>query len=291
MNSKVGIIRLFAEKAGFDCSEADLLCCEAEKISDDGFINCQRLSEKYKNEKYLDVEAFEDTISKVKSSGVSIYTLRLLLFIVLAPELQNKYRAAGIGDKIFYNTIFDLKIKSDFCKKQYGVLGNDCPEWEIEIFNLKIFGLGRLDFALRKADFSIDGKIDYGDSLINVHIPSSGPLVKDECEKAYRLAADFFKRYFGIKKPIFFCSSWLLYPELKNMLTPTSNILKFSSDYIIISQREDKSNENLQRIFGVSAMPKDPDSLPSDTSLQRAFIKHFKSGGNICIGVGVYFFD
>lgn len=51
MNSKVGIIRLFAEKAGFDDSEVDILCCEAEEISDDGFINCQKLSEKYKNKK------------------------------------------------------------------------------------------------------------------------------------------------------------------------------------------------------------------------------------------------
>lgn len=291
MNSNVGIIRLFAEKAGFDCCEVDLLCCIAGRISYEGLINCQELLEKYKSERYLDVKTLEDTISKIRLSDVSVCTLRLLLFILLTPELQNKYHTAGIEDKTFYNTVFDLKIKSDSCKKQYGVPGNDCPEWETEIFNLKIFGLGRLDFALRKADFSIGGKIDYGDSLINVHIPSSGPLLKEECEKAYRLAADFFKRYFGIKKTVFFCSSWLLYPELKNMLGPTSNILKFSSDYIIISQREDKSNENLQRIFGVSIMPKNPDSLPSDTSLQRAFIKHFKSGGNIGIGVGVYFFD
>lgn len=291
MNRDIDIIRHFAEKAGFDYNEADLLCRVSEKISDEEFISCQELLKTFKKENQIDIKTFDYTISKIRLSGVTVYTLRLLLFIILAPELQNKYRTAGIEDNIFYNTIFDLKIKSDSCKKQYGVLGIDCPEWETEIFNMKIFGLGRLDFALRKADFSINGKIDYGDSLINVHIPSSGPLLKEDCEKAYRFAADFFKKYFGIKKAVFFCSSWLLYPPLKNMLDPASNILKFSADYIIISQREDKSNENLHRIFGVSVMPENPDLLPCHTSLQKAFIKYFKSGGNIGIGVGVYFYE
>lgn len=74
--------------------------------------------------------------------------------------------------------------------------------------------------------------LDNTDAVLSVHIPASGKLDGEECEKSYKKAIELFTKYFpeyNIKG--FLCESWLLAPELKKLLKPESNILKFKSKY------------------------------------------------------------
>ena len=74
--------------------------------------------------------------------------------------------------------------------------------------------------------------LDNTDAVLSVHIPANGKLDEEECEKSYKKAVEVFKKYFpeyNIKG--FLCESWLLAPELKKLLKPESNILKFKEKY------------------------------------------------------------
>ena len=83
------------------------------------------------------------------------------------------------------------------------------------------------------------------------------------------------------------CSSWLLYPEHENFLPKHSNTYRFFKSFDIFEQGTDKSRANLWRLF--DTMEKDPNKLPTDTSMRRAYVERLKAGGQMGRGRGVLF--
>ena len=85
----------------------------------------------------------------------------------------------------------------------------------------------------------------------------------------------------------FVCSSWLLFPEHKTMLSPKSNTYKFLMRFDIIRASYYKDRSNLWRLF--DTMEVHPDRLPADTSFRRCYVEHLKKGGRLGGGYGVFF--
>ena len=120
----------------------------------------------------------------------------------------------------------DLNWKLHECRKMYGIWGSFVSWWFDGFFEMTRFALGRLQFELMDFPESYEktGHVrpEGMTKVINMHIPSCGPLKKADCEASFRQAAAFFADAFPGEKIAFFCESWLLYPRHREFLSPDS---------------------------------------------------------------------
>ena len=246
----------------------------------------------YNENNLNDYNAALDLMDKVAElSGAHRYEVHLLLFIFLSQHTRQLYAEKRISYDIFYDSMSDLKWKLFECHNIYGIWGSFVAWWFNTFFNLTRFALGRLQFetaefngTYSKNGFTLNPK----DTVINIHIPSSGPLKREDCHASYQKAAEFYKDIFVDKPVAFMCSSWLLYPKHKEFLPQGSNILTFMEDFDIIESSVDEKGSCLWRIFGTTETS-DIEKLPQRTSLQRAYIDWLRKG-NVCGGgLGVFF--
>ena len=220
--------------------------------------------------------------------GAHRYTANLLVHICMSKRLRALYSERELDDEIYKNTILDLKWKLIECKLVKGIIGAFTFKWFEGFFKLERFALGRLQFELLKAkcDYDKNGIVlKKGESdVINVHIPRTGaPLDKESCDESYEMARGFFKEMTG-NDLHFVCRSWLLFPENERILSPSSNVYRFMSEYDVISF-EYNNGEDLWRLFDTDE--KNPEKLPTNTSLRRCYANHLKNGGRVGEGYGV----
>jgi len=216
------------------------------------------------------------------------YTVVLLLFICLTRHLKELYLARGLSMQIYRDSVLDLKWKLEECKAVRGICGSFVGSWFPGFFSLDRFAIGRLQFEIRTMsyDYEKDGvKLKKGVSrAINVHIPRTGtPLDKESCDAAYAAAREFFADELGENAP-FICHSWLLFPKNKELFPARTNVYRFMSEYDIID-RDLNNGEDLWRLFDTYEL--NPDRLPTNGALRRAYAEHLKRGGRVGCGFGV----
>jgi hypothetical protein len=233
-------------------------------------------------------------ISKASElSGTNPYTVFLLFFICLSKHTRELYEEKNIDYTVFYDSMYDLKCKLYECHKLYGIWGTFVADWFPGFFQLTRFALRRLQFEtdVFKNTYSKNkDTLNPGDTVLNVHIPSRGPLIHEDCLESYRMASVFFKDYF-VQKPIAFaCCSWLLFPSHKEFLPPKSNVLAFMNDFDIIYSGFSDNHGELWRIF-YKEYTGNTDELPQETSMQRAYVSWLRKGNKTGYGYGVFLFD
>lgn len=121
-----------------------------------------------------------------------------------------------------------------------------------------------------------------GDYTIVVHIANSSDISPENFCAAIESAKLIAKeRYCDLEPKMLSTHSWLLCPELENMLRPDAKILSFARSFI----RFPLSNASGKSVFGFvfpSGSHLCPlEELPEDTSLMRALKAHYLSGGYI----------
>ncbi|MGN0400549.1 MAG: acyltransferase domain-containing protein [Blautia sp.] len=262
-------------------------------------ISCQNVWEifetydrEYSENIHMDYgKIFRDLEQSADSCGVSPYTLHLLFLAGLSRKTRKLYRERKIPESIFRDSMKDLYWKLLECYKLYGIWGTFVAEWMPWWFELRRFALGRFQYELIEFEdiYEKNGvSLHPGDKVVQVHIPSAGPLKREEYLKSYKIAAEFYKDVFGNGPVIFFCESWLLFPKHRKFLPETSNILGFMSDYYIY--KEEYTNQDLWRIF-YKDCKKMPKELPEDTRLQRAYKSWLMTGHTGGVGFGIFPFQ
>ena len=216
-----------------------------------------------------------------------VYTVDLLVYICLTRHLRELYLQKGIDVQIFQDSVRDLKWKLEECKIIKGIRGSFVASWFPGFFRLERFALGRLQFEITTAqrDYEKKGiKLQKGVSrVINVHIPRTGrPMDKESCDASYAAARAFFADELG-ENCTFACGSWLLFPENKNIVPPTSNTYRFLCEYDVVDWGYNEG-QDLWRLFDTTET--DPEKLPTNTSLRRAYAEHLKNGGKVGWGIG-----
>ena len=221
------------------------------------------------------------------------YTMKWVALIILAQRLEQFYAEKGIRPQIALDTLRDLEYKYKECMEVYNVPGVFAWEWYICIYTMQCFTLGRLDFEIAKFRLPIYEKEGYsikeGERVLSVHIPNTGtPLSVAACEDSFAKAKQFFADLFGNEVPLV-CWSWLLYPANKRILSPTSNIRSFMDLFDIIEEEDYQTWDQVAwRIFSVPDMVP-PQTLPENTSLQRAYKQYLCGGGKFGWGYGITF--
>lgn len=218
------------------------------------------------------------------------YTVELLIFLCLSKKAREYYRAQNIEDRIYHDTMLDLRYKLEECKLVKGVVGSFVAGWFIGFFNLTRFSFGRLQIGLKPfgREYARDGKVLTPESpVLDVHIPRTGtPLLPEACMESYRRAKAFYRAQVG-EEAAFYCHSWLLYPENFQILSPQSNTYRFMAQYDIIQSGINRNGEDLWRLF--DTQEQHWARLPADTSMRRAYVEHIRRGGKTGWGLGVFF--
>ena len=247
---------------------------------------------KYEQNKDIDYTAALDCMKQV-ANAVSRhpYVVELLFFLCLIPACRRYYEAAGLSVALMEETLLDLRYKLEECRLVYGINGTFVAFWFDRYFKLERFTFGRLQFELVPFNHTYkngDVELVPEDIVINVHIPrNEEPLDRAACREAYRRAAVFFAEQ--VKRPVFTCCSWLLYPANEEMLSEKSNIRRYASDYAIIETQDYEWYKEMWRLFDCAVDENtDPDTLPADSSFRRGYIRRMKEKKPSGWGYGVY---
>ena len=200
----------------------------------------------------------------------------LAVYLSAALYTKEHYREKGIPDSVFRDTMrgcFRLFLYEH--RESYGTFGFDRAYWPFRHISMHLFRLGTLSFEMRKWK---------DEDVLSVHIPSDSNLTEENCLASYRNAIQFFEKYFPYYQyEKFVCSSWLLSPSLRDLLSEDSNIIKFQSRYTISDF--DEENESY-KLWLFKRRDCRIEEFPQNTSLQRKAKQYLVNGGKIGAATG-----
>ncbi len=137
-----------------------------------------------------------------------------------------------------------------------------------------LFRIGELEYEFVEKD----------SENIHLHIPSDVKLKPDLLNDSLEKAKMFLKEYFpGTENRQIFCDSWLLAPELKELLPADSNIIRFGNAFDL-TVFDAGSTDFLQWVFKLAGEKREKAviaELPENTSLQRNMKKFLMDGGKV----------
>lgn len=207
------------------------------------------------------------------------------LLTACLPFAQQYHRSLGIPEEISQATFADLGRNVRVHRKREGVGGLGVMWWLMLHFRGLIYQLGRLQFEMHHANQNIATSMrEHGieateqTNVLAIHIPDfMGPIDHDACSDSLEQSVEFFGTYFP-DWPVRYgvCSSWLLDPQLKDILRPNSNIIQFQDRFTIAEGVSDSNEAIMQFVFGKHV--KDIDSIDPQSSLERGIITHLKEG-------------
>jgi hypothetical protein len=229
-------------------------------------------------------EAYEKIVSVLKENERSLKPLAI--YVSAALTTWEMYQKRDIPRFIYIDT---MKMFSRFVREHFethGFYGFDRDFWIHRILSVSLFRLGTLEFEMTKCTDNV--VLDYapnGEKIISVHIPSDASMTRENLNKSYEMAYQFFADYFPeYKNKIIYCKTWLLDPALKELLPAGSKILEFQSDYKIIQTTLEES-EFISWVFKKNY--DDYTLLPENTSLQRNMKKYLLAGDRISLATGI----
>ena len=132
-------------------------------------------------------------------------------------------------------------------------------------------------------------KLVPGDEVINLHIPQGVPFTEEALDQTMADIRAFLAKYFPDHAyKAFFCGSWLLDPQLGDLLGEDSNIAKFGRRFTPVSAKSDGMGV-FRFAFLMPNNDIDFEALPEKTRLQRAVKQHYLAGKAV-YGVCGFFF-
>lgn len=140
---------------------------------------------------------------------------------------------------------------------------------------------------LKKADW--EKVLSPGDPVISIHIPPIGSLSPQLIDETIEEAKNFFQTYYpDYHYKAFVCYSWLMDPQLVDLLGEGANISKFCNRFQKITAKSDGTSV-FNFVFLKPDMNFSISELPENTSLERALKNHYLNNKAI-YGITGYFF-
>ena len=264
---------------GFVCMYA------LEKLCQDIILPAEVTQQVLELDKTLDVhqrfllcnkETWEEGLNQVKRilgddpDGFKMLTLMLHT----AVERKSAYDEKGIPEEIY---IASMSCFTRFVNEHlvsYGRYGFDRGFWTVRQLSLTLFRLGQLEYEI---------KVHEGQKMISIHIPSDSKLEQKLLRQSYITAKTFFAKYFPDYADVpYSCHSWLLSPNLKEILPGTSRIRYFQDQFIILGTAP--GNDYRKWVFQRSDAS--VENLPQRTALQKNLKAFLLKGGIFHIGMG-----
>jgi hypothetical protein len=203
------------------------------------------------------------------SYGVGV--LPLLALVVTAPDVVAFHRSREVPEEVSAQTLTEVGQQAWVHRQTFGEFGMHTFGWLPVTWSGSLYWLGRLQFNL---ELLASGWV------VSTHIPKSGRLDPAAVDDSFARAADFFPRHFP-DRPVthFWCSSWLLDPELAAALDPASNMARFQRRWHLYGDPMPGDEDVLFFTFSRRGEV-DLAALPQRTSLERVAVQRLRSGGH-----------
>ncbi|MEG0228434.1 MAG: acyltransferase domain-containing protein [Lachnospiraceae bacterium] len=245
-----------------------------------GEVRLNKTKERYWEQKfYNDRVAFYEWLRNMPNGSLTA----LAVYIELALNTYQSYQEQGIEQQVYIDTFRDLAIWCEHNYKMSGSFGILEWEWLSYSVDMRVFRLGRLQFEPTVLDREVvwnEAVIPVGTKVLNVHIPEGEPLLKSACDRSFEKAKEFFQKEY----PYAVCTTWLLSPELGELLDATSNIYQFQQRFYIYDV--DHSFPQIeQRVFG--KISRDKARYPEQNELQRKVKQKLLAGTDFGMGCGI----
>lgn len=197
-------------------------------------------------------------------------------------ELLNIVREYSFEEYLKRDIPYDIFVATmKFCTRflyehyqTYQVYGFTQAWWFPRQISLSEYRVGALEYEFVEAE----------DREIAVHIPSDADLRKDSVAQSIKDFNEFRKRYYPEWKTVkLTCETWMLMPELKEMLGEESNIIAFQNLFEIDTVDYD-ATWYMGWIF--PGVEKADELLPERTTLQRSMKRYLLDGKKFGIAKG-----
>lgn len=211
----------------------------------------------------------DDPAARSDWRGVGV--LALLALLAVADDVRAFHRSRGIPREVSDRSLSDLGQQAWVNRRTLGAFGLHTYLWLPVAFGGNLYWLGRLQFNLVRRGTGW---------AISTHIPEDGPLTPESVDDAFRQAVAFFGEHFSdYPTTVLHCSSWLLDPQLAEVLGPGSNMVQFQRRWTLEGEGADADGDAVFFTFRRRAVV-DRSGLPRDTTLQRAIIDRLDAGGH-----------
>ncbi|WP_168217974.1 acyltransferase domain-containing protein [Occultella kanbiaonis] len=196
-----------------------------------------------------------------------------LAFVATAGDVREFHRERGISDAISWRTLGDLGQQMHVHRLTFGEFGLHTQDWLIGHWTGGNYWLGRLQYTPRRRP-GAEG------IALSAHIPRIGPLTPSAVDASFARAVTFFARHFpDYPAASIHCASWLLDPQLSEVLAPGSNMASFQQRWELTPGRDTADTEVMFFVFNRRGEV-DLDTLPQRTTLERAVVAHLRAGGH-----------
>ena len=172
---------------------------------------------------------------------------------------------------------YNIKLVCTNDKIRYGIDGIRFSQmmWGSYFMKGNLIQIGRLQY-----------EINY--QYIHIHIPRYKDLNEEDVNKSLCLADKYIKKYYPELKNenlVYYTQTWLLSPEVKEILSDDSNIIKFQNKFNII-EYEQNINDFLNFVFDVVIDEVDYNDLLEKTTLQKELKKKLLNNEILHLGLG-----
>lgn len=228
---------------------------------------------------------------------------RLLVLLLYAPTVEENYRKAGYPEGLWKDILGDLMVWLPKMREDLGFTGVTARigEWILCCQNAQVIQMGRVQCEMshkfnqpyavfrengqyvvrevsKDAPRNPDAILQYGDAVINLHIPATGPLKKEDCIASIKRMKQL-KSELGGEYRAFVCYSWLLSDALQKLLPEKSNIRDFASLGHHLPNFGEQTNEIKWRLWNRNVATEGIANAPRDTSLRRNVATYLENGG------------
>lgn len=224
----------------------------------------------------------------IRDAGVVGAFAYVWAFLTVLPIVRAHHAAMGLTDVESWDSLAALgrEVRSGSSGERSG-LG---ATWGLPlVFSGTSFRLGRLAFDRRPPCEPGDSNaaLKPGEASWNIHVPSGGgPIPPAAVTASMDRALELSDR-----AAAFCCHSWLMDPQLVDLLPPDSNIVRFQARFDYFTDSRVADGDLIQHVFrrtvdGAGISAGFLDQLPQDTTLQRGIVSVLRSGRHWHIRTG-----
>lgn len=186
-------------------------------------------------------EAFDKENDTYKICNENPFT-RLLIIIYLLERTYYIYKLRSIPDDIIIESFKDISLIANANYKKTGEIGLSCDDadWLSHIIFAEIFKIGSMQFEITKMFYiekfqdgrpklvypkEVTDVLTKDTYVINCHLQEGGDLSGKATDKSFKLAREFFNKYYhDVEFKAFIGYTWLFYPKMVEHLPETSRI-------------------------------------------------------------------
>ena len=241
------------------------------------------------NKNYYNIWSWKSTLNIFKNNGSYMIPVVALLcgyeFHIKNINLRNFDSEQIALQK------YNIKLVSTNDKIKYGIDGIRFSQmiWGSFFIKGNLIQIGRLQYEVGVKNFDkLNKYFEEKKQYIYIHIPRDKELNEKDVNESLCLANKYIKKYYPElknEKLVYYTQTWLLSPEVKEILSDDSNIIKFQEKFNII-EYEENINDFMKFVFDIVIGEVKYKNLPEKTILQKGLKKKLLNGEKLNLGLG-----